>query len=62
MRSWRDVDFASMFLMWAVIMVAMMVPTAAPMILVFATINRRHLEQGQPFVSTGVFVLGYSIV
>jgi len=32
------------FLMWVIMMVGMMVPSAAPMILVFATINRRRAE------------------
>src|SRR6266542_3147063 len=36
---WR---FLLTFLMWAVMMVAMMVPAASPMILTFATINRRR--------------------
>ena len=51
-----------MFLMWAVMMTAMMVPTAAPMILTFATINRKRLEQQQPYVPTVVFLLGYLVV
>jgi predicted metal-binding membrane protein len=62
LRPWDAVDFALMFIMWAVMMTAMMVPTAAPMILTFATINRRRREQEQPFVSTGVFISGYLIV
>ena len=61
-RAWSGVDFGLMFLMWAVMMTAMMVPTAAPMILTFATINRKRSEQHQPFVSTGVFLLGYVLV
>ena len=62
MRSWSGVDFALMFIMWAVMMVAMMVPSAAPMILLFATVNRRRREESRPFVSTGVFLSGYIIV
>ena len=46
-RSWTGVDFLLMFLMWAAMMTAMMVHTAAPMILTFATINRKRLEQQQ---------------
>ena len=61
-RGWSGVDFGLMFLMWAVMMTAMMVPTAAPMILTFTTINRKRSEQHQPFVSTGVFLLGYVLV
>ena len=62
MQPWGAVHFLLMFIMWAVMMVAMMVPTAAPMILVFATVNRRRQEQQRPFVSTGVFLLGYVLV
>jgi len=47
------------FLMWAVMMVAMMLPSAAPMILIFATINRRRAETGGAAVATGIFVAGY---
>jgi len=61
-RPWTGVDFSLMYLMWAVMMVAMMVPSAAPMILLFATVNRRRREQSGPFVSTGVFLSGYLIV
>ena len=61
-RSWSGADFSLMFVMWAVMMVAMMVPSAAPMILLFATVNRRRREQSGPFVSTGVFLSGYLVV
>ena len=62
MQSWGTIDFALMFVMWAVMMVAMMVPTAAPMILVFATVNRKRRQQGRPFIPTGIFLLGYLAV
>ena len=62
MRSWGAVDFILMFVMWAVMMVAMMVPSATPMILMFATVNRRRRERQAPFVPTGVFLLGYLLV
>jgi predicted metal-binding membrane protein len=45
-----------------VMMVAMMTPSAAPMILTFATLNRRRRAQEGPFVPTTVFVLGYLLV
>ncbi len=61
-HSWTGVDFSLMFVMWAVMMVAMMVPGAAPIILLFATVNRRRREQSRPFVSTGVFLSGYIVV
>jgi len=59
MQTWGTVDFVLMFVMWAVMMVAMMIPSAAPMILMFATINRKRSELQHPFVHTGVFLLGY---
>jgi predicted metal-binding membrane protein len=61
-RPWDPMDFGMNFIMWAVMMTAMMVPTAAPMILTFATINRRRREREQPFVPTGVFISGYLMV
>ena len=61
-RDWSGVDFSLMFVMWAVMMVAMMVPSAAPMILLFATVNRKRRERSGPFVSTGVFLSGYVVV
>ncbi|PYM49845.1 MAG: hypothetical protein DME14_07515 [Candidatus Rokuibacteriota bacterium] len=52
--------------MWAVMMVAMMLPGAAPMILVFATVNRKRRlggeADGAPYVNLGLFVLGYLAV
>ena len=35
MRAWRTAEYVLMFIMWAVMMIAMMVPSAAPMILMF---------------------------
>lgn len=62
MQSWNTIDFLLMFIMWAVMMVAMMVPSAAPMVLMFASVNRKHREKDVPYVPTVVFVLGYLVV
>ena len=59
---WSPGYAALMALMWWTMMVAMMVPTAAPMILLFATVNRRQRQKGAPFVPTGVFAAGYALV
>ncbi len=48
-----------MFFMWWIMMVAMMLPSAAPMILLFATVNRKQRETGQPYVAMSIFALGY---
>jgi predicted metal-binding membrane protein len=59
---WTAIDFGLMYVMWAAMMMAMMVPTAAPVILVFARVNRSKRNQNQPYVSTGVFLSGYLAV
>ena len=60
--SWSPADFWAQFVMWAVMMFAMMIPSAAPMIMVFATVNRRRREQSYPYVPTFVFLLGYLVL
>jgi predicted metal-binding membrane protein len=57
--SWSAVMLPPLFLMWAEMMVAMMLPSAAPMILAFAHVNRTRRERDLPYVPTGVFALGY---
>jgi predicted metal-binding membrane protein len=48
------------FLMWAVMMVAMMLPSAAPVTLLVASIARKRREAGgDPGLSTAPFVVGY---
>jgi len=61
-QSWTATTLVPLFLMWAEMMVAMMTPSAAPMILTFAAVNRKRLEREQPFVPTGIFLLGYLVV
>jgi len=54
---------APLFLMvWVVMMVAMMFPTAAPMILVFHKVQAGKRARGETFVSTWVFVAAYMLV
>jgi predicted metal-binding membrane protein len=61
-KPWSGAAILPLFLMWAEMMVAMMLPSAAPMILTFATVNRRRRELERPFTPTGLFVSGYLIV
>jgi len=51
-----------MFGMWWGMMIAMMLPSAAPMILLFATVNRRSQAQDGPYVPTAVFAGAYLAV
>ena len=48
--------------MWIMMMVAMMVPSAAPTILLFANVARSRKARGIPTASAGVFTLGYLLV
>ena len=50
-----------MFTMWWVMMAAMMLPSAAPILLLFARINRNEKSAGRPFIPTGIFAAGYLI-
>ena len=59
MQSWGVVDLALLFVMWEVMMVAMMVPSASPVILMMAAANRKRRERDDPLVPTGLFLGGY---
>lgn len=62
MKPWTLPDLSFAVLMWAVMMIAMMVPSAAPMILIFATVNRKRAAENAPLIRTGLFLLGYVAV
>jgi predicted metal-binding membrane protein len=61
-RPWTGLDFLLMFLMWAVMMIAMMVPGAAPMILLFAALRRKQGARERGLAPVGAFVAGYVAV
>ena len=48
--------------MWAVMMAAMMLPSAAPMILLYSTIARRRRARDHLVTASGVFAFGYIAV
>ena len=50
------------FLMWCVMMVAMMVPSAAPMVLIHAAIGRKQENADRTLAATAIFVAGYLTV
>src|SRR6476660_7211478 len=52
---WQPIEFAFVFAMWAVMMVGMMTPSAAPMILMYARVGRQAAAEGTPFAATGWF-------
>ena len=61
MQAWSFSHGLLMWAMWAVMMVAMMVPSAAPMILIFARLDRSQ-GSGRPFTATTLFALAYVAV
>ena len=60
MDAWGPGDIASLFVMWVVMMAGMMLPSAAPMILLVASTHRR---QGGPRAQTrtAAFATGYLV-
>lgn len=48
--------------MWAVMMLAMMLPSALPMVLTFAAVGRNRQRTGRNYVPVAVFVAGYVVV
>ena len=58
-QPWTATEYGLRLAMWAVMMVAMMVPTAAPMTLLYAAVARKAAAQHNPLASTFVFVSGY---
>ncbi|HXC51580.1 MAG TPA: DUF2182 domain-containing protein [Candidatus Limnocylindrales bacterium] len=52
---------ALMFLMWTVMMAAMMLPSAIPAVLTFATIVRRRTQPDRPVARTYAFAGGYLV-
>ena len=59
LETWEPVDLALAFVMWVVMMVAMMVPSASPMILMYGTLHRRQHHQENPMSAISMFSLGY---
>jgi len=51
-----------MLSMWWVMMIAMMLPSAAPMLLLFARVNGQNRSPGPRVASTGSFAAGYLLV
>ena len=57
---WQAMEFAFVFVMWTVMMVGMMTPSAVPMILMYARVGRQ--TEGAPFASTVWVAVGYLLV
>jgi len=56
---WQAIEFAFVFAMWAIMMIGMMVPSAAPMILIYARVGRQAAAKQKPFAASSWFAGGY---
>lgn len=61
-QRWTFGDFVLMFVMWTVMMIGMMTPSATPMILIYARTGRMAAASAKPFAATGWFVTGYLVI
>jgi predicted metal-binding membrane protein len=59
---WTAAYAATMFLMWWVMMIAMMVPSATPAILLYSTVARKQQGGTRPFLATWFFLAAYLFV
>jgi predicted metal-binding membrane protein len=57
--AWTLADAISMFVMWAMMMVAMMLPSVTPMVLLYARTVRHRALQGRTGAPAILFVTGY---
>jgi predicted metal-binding membrane protein len=62
LRAWTVSEFAFIFLMWAIMMVGMMTPSATPMILIYSRVARQAAQDSRPIAATGWFVCGYLLI
>lgn len=62
LSSWSAISLIPLFLMWTVMMVAMMLPSATPMLLTFAAVARNRRRADRPYVPLAVFASGYLAV
>lgn len=59
---WTWTDFGLLFLMWLVMMIAMMTPSVTPLLLIYAAVNRNRRQQQNPYTSPAYLLMGYFLV
>jgi predicted metal-binding membrane protein len=58
---WRGADLALLFALWEAVIAAMLLPAAAPSVLLYARVKRLHRER-RVYLGTAMFMLGYVFV
>jgi predicted metal-binding membrane protein len=59
---WTPVSAALLFVMWWVMMIAMMVPSAAPTVLLYAAVKRGKDDASGPVLEGWMFLSGYLLI
>jgi predicted metal-binding membrane protein len=58
---WTAGDALLTIAIWWIMMLGMMLPSATPMVMMFAAVSRSRRARGRSVVPTGVFAAGYAI-
>ena len=61
LTTWSAADALLMFVMWSIMMLGMMTPSATPMVLLYAHLVRHNAKDAEPLVHTGAFFAGYLV-
>ena len=56
---WSVYDFWMLFFMWVMMMTAMMLPSAIPMISLYGTVQKHKMQKGEVSVPVSFFILAY---
>ncbi|MGL3210274.1 DUF2182 domain-containing protein [Bradyrhizobium sp. BR 1433] len=59
---WTPSYAVLVFVMWLTMMVAMMISSAAPMVLLFAALKRKQSATPSPFAEAWIFLCGYFVI
>lgn len=59
---WSLAELGAAGVMWSIMMIAMMLPSAAPVLLLFSRAQKSQSQQGWAVVPTGLFAAGYLLV
>ncbi len=62
MTAWTPATVVLMTVMWWVMMAGMMIPSAAPMILLFAKVTRQQAKGESPGLRIAIFIAAYLII
>ncbi|HUX27031.1 MAG TPA: DUF2182 domain-containing protein [Burkholderiales bacterium] len=62
MVDWSGTDLVLVFIMWTLMMIAMMLPSATPMLLLFSKISHGRTSAARALFATGALTAGYIAV